>query len=122
MLVVGGGDSAVEAAFAISEVEGTVVSLSYRGEAFNRIKTANRDRLKHAQANNRLRVLLESTVLQITDTKVTLAHGEKTFTIANDAVIVCAGGVLPTEFLKSLGVQISTHFGKSTGATRSPRP
>ena len=122
VLVVGGGDSAVEAAFAISEVEGTVVSLSYRGEAFNRIKTANRDRLKHAQDNNRLRVLLESTVLQITDTKVTLAHGEKTFTIANDAVIVCAGGVLPTEFLKSLGVQISTHFGKSTGATRSPRP
>jgi len=111
VLVVGGGDSAVEAALAISEVSGTTVSLSYRGDAFSRIKTANRDRLTLAQQNNRLRVLLASTVRQITATKVSLAHGEKTFEIANDAVIVCAGGVLPTEFLKSLGVQISTHFG-----------
>ena len=113
VLVVGGGDSAVEAALAIAEVEGTVVSLSYRGEAFSRIKTANRDRLKHAQANNRLRVLLESSVREIADTRVNLVHGKKTFSIANDAVIVCAGGVLPTEFLKSLGIRISTHFGKN---------
>ena len=115
VLVVGGGDSAIEAALAISEVPGTVVSLSYRGEAFNRIKAGNRVRLEHAQAQNQLRVLLESTVRHISVTSVTLSHAGKEFRLGNDAVIVCAGGVLPTAFLRSLGVQIATHFGKSTG-------
>jgi len=115
VLVVGGGDSAVEAALAISEVPGTVVSLSYRGEAFSRIKSGNRDRLKRAQEQSRLRVLLESKVTHISSASVTLAHDGKEFKMGNDAVVVCAGGVLPTDFLRSLGIQISTHFGKSAG-------
>jgi thioredoxin reductase/Pyruvate/2-oxoacid:ferredoxin oxidoreductase delta subunit len=123
VLVVGGGDSAVEAAVAISEITGTVVSLSYRGKAFNRIKPGNRKRLDTAASESRLRVLLESNVLNITRDKVTLKHDNRKFTIANDAIIVCAGGVLPTEFLRSLGVQISTHFGKTTQVPAArPKP
>jgi thioredoxin reductase (NADPH) len=116
VLVVGGGDSAVEAALAISEVPGSVTSISYRGSAFSRIKPANRDRLEHARENNGVRVLLESEMREITEATATLTHNGKVFSIANDAIIVCAGGVLPTEFLRSLGIQISTHFGK--GAAR----
>jgi thioredoxin reductase (NADPH) len=114
VLVVGGGDSAVEAALAISEVPGSVASISYRGSAFSRIKPANRDRLQHAQENNRVRVLLESEMREISATSATLTHDGKEFSIANDGVIVCAGGVLPTDFLRSLGIEISTHFGKNT--------
>jgi len=113
VLVVGGGDSAIEAALAISEVAGANVSLSYRGEAFNRIKAGNRERLKSAQDRDQLRVLLQSSVQNITATAVTLAHDGKAFQLSNDAVIVCAGGVLPTQFLRSLGVEIATHFGKT---------
>ena len=113
VLVVGGGDSAIEAALAISEVAGTNVSLSYRGEAFNRIKAGNRERLKVAQDRDQLRVLLQSSVRNITASGVTLAHDGKEFQLSNDAVIVCAGGVLPTPFLRSLGVEIATHFGKT---------
>jgi len=113
VLVVGGGDSAVEAALAISEVPGSVASISYRGSAFSRIKSANRDRLQRSQERKHLRVLLNSEVQQISATAATLAHNGNAFTIANDAVIVCAGGVLPTQFLRSLGIEISTHFGKN---------
>lgn len=114
VLVVGGGDSAVEAALAISEVPGSVASISYRGSAFSRIKPANRDRLQRSQEHNRVRVLLNSEVQEISATAATLTHNGNAFTIANDAVIVCAGGVLPTQFLRSLGIEISTHFGKNT--------
>ncbi len=120
VLVVGGGDSAIEAALAISEIPGSNVSLSYRGEAFNRIKTGNRERLTRAQNQDRLRVLLQSSVRNIGTATVTLAHGGKEFQLSNDAVIVCAGGVLPTEFLRSLGVEIATHFGKSAHSTAAP--
>lgn len=116
ILVVGGGDSAIEAAVSIADVSGTVVSLSYRGNAFNRLKPGNRSRLEDAQSESRLRVLLESTVRTIKPANVTLDHNGRTFNLANDGVIVCAGGVLPTDFLRSLGVQISTHFGKQNSA------
>ena len=122
VLVVGGGDSAVEAAIAISGVTGAVVSLSCRGKAFNRIKPGNRTRLDDATSSGRLRTLLESNVLRVLPDKVTLDHDGREFTISNDAIIVCAGGVLPTEFLRSLGVEISTHFDKSSGAPSTVRP
>ena len=47
VLVVGGGDSAVEAAIGLAEQPGNEVTLSYRGEAFTRIKARNEARLDH---------------------------------------------------------------------------
>ncbi len=111
VLVVGGGDSALEAALAVADVEGTDVTLSYRSEAFSRVKPKNRQRLEKAQASERIRVLLASTVKGITADAVEIAHGGKTLDLDNDAVIVCAGGELPTPFLRKIGVMVETHHG-----------
>jgi thioredoxin reductase len=88
VLVVGGGDSALEAALDIANEPGTHVTLSYRGKAFDRVKPKNRARLADAIADNRIEQLLESTVQQITSGKVILKHGDQLLERINDAVIV----------------------------------
>lgn len=111
VLVVGGGDSALEAALALAGEPGTTVTLSYRGEAFGRVKEKNRQRLQEAEKAGRIKVLLQSTVKNIDRDKVTLDHGGRTVDVKNDAVIVSAGGVLPTPFLKEIGVMVETKYG-----------
>ncbi|MBI5613237.1 MAG: NAD(P)-binding domain-containing protein [Gammaproteobacteria bacterium] len=111
VLVVGGGDAALEAAVSIAEQPGTRVTLSYRSEAFSRVKEKNRQRVDQAAAGGRLQLLLKSQVKAITPDKVRLRHNERELELANDAVIVCAGGVLPTPFLKKVGIQIETKYG-----------
>lgn len=111
VLVVGGGDSALEAAVSIAEEEGTTVTISYRSEAFSRAKEKNRSRIADAEKSGRLRVLLKSTVKHIAPDKVVINAGDEELSLDNDAVIVCAGGILPTGFLKSLGITVDTKFG-----------
>ncbi len=111
VLVVGGGDSALEAATAISQVPGSRVALSYRAEAFNRVKPANRERLHAAAAAGRVKVLLRSEVIGIEPDKVRLRLVEDEVALDNDAVIISAGGVLPTAFLNSIGVKVETKYG-----------
>lgn len=113
VLVVGGGDSAIEAAVALAGEPGTTATLSYRGEAFGRVKPKNRERLAEAEHGGRLTVILNSTVARIDDKTVTLDHQGQPLTLANDAVIVCAGGILPTAMLKSMGVQVDTKYGSA---------
>ena len=110
VLVVGGGDSAIEAAVAIAAEEGTTVTLSYRGAAFGRIKQKNRERLAAAEQEGRLKVVLGSKVSRIEAECVYLECGESV-KLANDAVIVCAGGILPTPMLKEMGIRVETKFG-----------
>ena len=69
MLVVGGGDSALEAATSIADEPGTTVTLSYRSEAFSRAKEKNRIRVENAQKAGRLQVLMKSNVKQIADNR-----------------------------------------------------
>ncbi len=111
VVVVGGGDSALEAAIAIAEQPGTTVTLSYRSEAFGRGKPKNRDRLKEMTDKGRIDVRLKSNVKLVEKDKVVLEQDGKTFEIPNDAIIVCAGGILPTPFLKEIGVMVQTKFG-----------
>ena len=112
VLVVGGGDSAIEAALACADEPGTQVVIAYRGEAFSRAKAANRDRLEAASAaGRRIEVLLETEIACIGAETVDLTCGGEPRRIANDAVIVQAGGVLPTELLRSIGVAIETKHG-----------
>ena len=111
VVVVGGGDSALEAAIAIAEQPGTTVTLSYRSEAFGRGKPKNRDRLKEMADQGRIDVRLKSNVKLIGENKLVLEQEGKTIEIPNDAVIVCAGGILPTPFLKEIGVMVETRFG-----------
>ncbi len=111
VLVVGGGDSALEAAIALSEEPGTTVALSYRSAAFARVKEKNRQRLQEQAAAGRLEVLMTSQVTQIDTDTVTLKTEAGVRELANQAVIVCAGGELPTPLLQRMGVQFATKYG-----------
>lgn len=111
VLVVGGGDSALEAAASIAEQPNTQVTLSYRSEAFSRAKMKNRQRVDAAQRTGRLKVLLRSGVKRIGVNDIEIEQAGHRTTIRNDAVIVCAGGILPTPFLRSMGVEIETKYG-----------
>ena len=111
VLVVGGGDSAVEAALALSEQADTEVTLSYRSDAFSRAKPKNRTRIDEAAATGTVRVLLGSQLREVTERAVHLEHKGRSLSIANDAVIICAGGVLPTPFLKEIGIRVETKYG-----------
>ena len=111
VLVVGGGDSALEAAISIAEEVGTQVTLSYRSEAFSRVKEKNRVRLAAAEKNGRLQVLMKSVVKHIGDQDVMVDVDGALQKITNDAVIVCAGGILPTAFLQEIGISVETKFG-----------
>ena len=111
VLVVGGGDSALEAATSIADQPGTTVTLSYRSEAFGRARTKNREKVDAQTQAGRLKVLLKSQVLGITEQQVEISHEGKKQMILNNAVIVCAGGILPTDFLKSIGIDMETKYG-----------
>ncbi len=111
VLVVGGGDSALEAATSIADQPGTTVTLSYRSEAFGRAKAKNREKLAAQSASGRLRVMLKSTVKAIGERDLEIKSDAGVERIPNDAVIICAGGILPTEFLKSAGIMMDTKYG-----------
>jgi thioredoxin reductase/Pyruvate/2-oxoacid:ferredoxin oxidoreductase delta subunit len=111
VLVVGGGDSALEAAVSLCEQPGTAVTLCYRGEAFSRAKPKNRERVEAAAAAGALDVLLGSSVLEVLPERVRLDLGGSVREIDNDALLVCAGGILPTGFLRSIGVEVETKRG-----------
>lgn len=111
VLVVGGGDSALEAAHSLADEEGVTVSLSYRGDAFNRAKGKNRKKVESAVAEGKLNVFFNSTVKKIEDAVVSLHHLEEELELENQAVIICAGGVLPTGFLSDIGIKYETKYG-----------
>jgi thioredoxin reductase/Pyruvate/2-oxoacid:ferredoxin oxidoreductase delta subunit len=111
VLVVGGGDSALEAAATLAEDEQSDVTLSYRSDAFGRAKLKNRERIEAAQRSGRLRLILKSNVLRIEPQRVVLEQDGRNIEVANDAVLVSVGGVLPTAFLKSIGIEVQTKFG-----------
>ncbi|MGB5081701.1 MAG: NAD(P)-binding domain-containing protein [Burkholderiales bacterium] len=111
VLVVGGGDSALETALTCADEPRTTVTLSYRSEAFSRVKPGNRERLQRAEATGQVKVLLSSNVKEIRADSVALERNGKKISLKNDAVIVCAGGILPTPLLKEIGVQVDTKYG-----------
>ena len=111
VLVVGGGDSALEAAATLAEESNAAVTLCYRGDAFSRAKPKNRDRVQAAIGAKRIDMRFATEVAEIAESAVTLLTNGTPTVVSNDAVIVCAGGILPTDFLKSAGVIVETKFG-----------
>jgi thioredoxin reductase (NADPH) len=111
VIVVGGGDSALEAAVSIAELGDTQVILSYRGEAFQRAKQKNRQRVTDASTNGLLNVMLNSQISEIRADEVLLKQSGKELKVRNDAVIVSAGGILPNDFLRSIGIRVETKHG-----------
>jgi len=110
ILVVGGGDSAIEAALALADHNKVV--LSYRGEAFQRIKPKNSEKINKASADDLIDVRLNSNVMVIGQESITLSLPDnEVITINNDLVYIFAGGELPTQFLQKAGIAITTRFG-----------
>jgi thioredoxin reductase (NADPH) len=111
VLVVGGGDSALEAAHSIADEPGTSVTLSYRSGAFSRAKVKNRDKVERYNAEGKLNVLMNSNVKEILKDKVIIDQQGQNIILPNDAVIISAGGIVPTPLLKSIGITVETKFG-----------
>ena len=111
VLVVGGGDSALEAAHSIAEQPGTTVTLSYRSPAFTRAKPKNRDKVAQLAAAGQMNVLMKSNVREIRRDSVVIDVDGEPVILPNQGVIVCAGGILPTGFLKDVGIAVETKYG-----------
>jgi thioredoxin reductase (NADPH) len=114
VMVVGGGDSSVEAALALSEQKGTSVRMSYRRDQFSRIKPANRTRIQEAIEEGAVEVHWSTEVSRIEPAKVWLSSSRPSspsLTVPTDQVLIFAGGELATAFLRQCGVEIETKFG-----------
>jgi thioredoxin reductase/Pyruvate/2-oxoacid:ferredoxin oxidoreductase delta subunit len=114
VLVVGGGNSAVEAAISLAE-SGARTVLSYRGDKLGRVAPANQRRLEAAGGSG-LEIALGSRVTAIGEREVTLAESSGQRVLPNDQVVVLIGGDLPSQFLEKIGVTTVTYYGEA------PRP
>jgi thioredoxin reductase/Pyruvate/2-oxoacid:ferredoxin oxidoreductase delta subunit len=106
ILVVGGGDSAIEAAMGLANQQGNKVILSYRKEAFTRIKDRNEKRIQECIQKGKVNVLFNSMPVEFKQDSVTLEVNGTNQELPNDFVWIFAGGEPPTAFLKKIGVRV----------------
>jgi hypothetical protein len=106
VLVVGGGDSAVEAAVALSETAQRVV-LSYRGKQLSRCKAKNRQKLDEVVKAGRVVLRFGTNVAEIKSDVVVLKAGDNYEQVANDHVFVCIGGDAPVKWMESVGIKFA---------------
>jgi thioredoxin reductase (NADPH) len=104
ILIVGGGDSAVEAAMGLAVQKGNKVTLSYRKDAFQRIKERNTQRVQEQMKSGKLKVIFESGPVEIKEKSVVLEVKGQTQEIPNEYVWVFAGGEPPNKFLEKVGI------------------
>jgi thioredoxin reductase/Pyruvate/2-oxoacid:ferredoxin oxidoreductase delta subunit len=104
ILIVGGGDSAVEAAMGLANQKGNKVTLSYRKENFSRIKERNAERIERNRKSGKVKILFNSMPVEFKPESVVIEVNGATQEIPNDYVWVFAGGTPPNDFLKKLGV------------------
>lgn len=116
VLVVGGGDAALEAAAQLAETSTARVTLSYRGAELARCREANRRKVEALAAAGRVRLLLGSEVIAIRPREVELRVNGRAATLENDYVLVSIGGELPLEFLARAGVALRRYHGEAPGA------
>src|SRR3989441_3426626 len=112
VLVVGGGDSAVEAAIQLAEQSDARVSISYRGDSFAKCREANRTKISGLVQARRVRALLSSEVDLINENEMVLTVGGSPQILPNHFVIVSIGGEVPLEFLSKLQISLEKHFGE----------
>ncbi len=111
IIVVGGGDSAIESALLLADKN--KVTLSYRSDAFSRLKPVNSQKINAAIASGTIDVRLSSNLLSIDKEDVTLSTGTESIKFENDLVYIFAGGELPTQFLEKIGITITKKFGEA---------
>ncbi len=117
ILCVGGGDSAVEAAMGLARQAGNQLTLSYRGESFNRVKSKNLETLDKLVRRGKIRPLLGSEVLEITRDQVRIRTAEGAVSLDNDYVFVLIGGEPPFPFLRSIGVRFGDEEANAPGSS-----
>ena len=125
ILVIGGGDSAVEGAMGLAHQVGNTVTLSYRQAEFSRIKERNAVRIQESIRRGKLKVIFNSNPVEFTKDAVVLEIAGQTQRIPNDYVWIFAGGEPPTAFLKKIGVgfgsqDLAEQVGKAFSRTPSP--
>ncbi|MDP1829429.1 MAG: NAD(P)-binding domain-containing protein [Archangium sp.] len=116
VLIVGGGDAALEAAIQIAEESDAEVALSYRQPEFGKAREANKRRFKELVEEGRVFAFMASNIKKVSPESVTLDNKGKLLELPNDFVIACLGGEVPTEFLTKMGVGMTTLKGESLGA------
>ncbi|PYU22257.1 MAG: hypothetical protein DMG32_18705 [Acidobacteria bacterium] len=116
ILIVGGGDSAVEAAMGLGHQVGNKVTLSYRKEAFGRIKEGNTQRVQESIRKGKVKVVFNSIPAEFKENSVVLEVNGKQEEIPNDFVWIFAGGQPPTAFLKKIGIGFGNQDLTSTGS------
>ena len=109
--VIGGGDSAVEAAMALADQEGNTVRIIYRGSAFSRIKQENFDLLAGYISSNKIELFFNSVPVSNSENSFTFTKEGVEQTVSHDYLFIFAGGILPTTFLNDMGIEIETKFG-----------
>jgi len=113
VIVVGGGDSAIESALLLADQN--QVTLSYRGDSFGRIKSGNSKNIKDAIANQKVDVRFNTNLKSIEDDKVWIEDqvSGKVESIENELVYIFIGGELPIQFLEKVGIKITQKFGEA---------
>jgi putative YpdA family bacillithiol system oxidoreductase len=106
VIVVGGGDSAVEAAIGLAIQKGNRVTLSYRGSEFSRIKERNKIHLEEQVAKKNISILFNSNLKEIDEQYALLSTQHGDVRLQNDFVFICVGGEMPFDFLKKIGISM----------------
>jgi thioredoxin reductase len=106
VVVVGGGDSAVEIALALAAQPDTAVTLVHRGPDVGRCKPDNQHGLAAALAAGRLAVRLATSVRAIEPDRVALHGVDGSATVAADLVVCCLGADLPSRWLRELRIEL----------------
>ncbi len=109
ILVVGGGDSAIESALLLKDQNEVI--LSYRKDKFSRLKPKNREKVEEAMADATIMVVYNSNLVSINEHSILLKTELEELEIANDLVYIFAGGELPTSFLQNAGIEITKRHG-----------
>ncbi|WP_430932230.1 NAD(P)-binding domain-containing protein [Saccharicrinis sp. 156] len=112
VVVVGGGDSAIESSLLL--MEQNRVTLSYRKDKFSRLKPKNNQKIQDAVTQKQLNLILNSNLVSIEEklVKIKIESGEIK-ELKNDLVYIFAGGELPIQFLKNAGINITKKFGEA---------
>jgi thioredoxin reductase len=104
ILVVGGGDSAIEAAMGLAHQSGNRVTISYRKSEFNRLKDRNAKRIEEQARLGNIEVFFNSMPIEFRVGSVGIECGGQIREMPNDFVWIFAGGTPPSDFLKAAGI------------------
>jgi thioredoxin reductase/ferredoxin len=104
ILIVGGGDSAVEAAMGLAHQRGNRVTVSYRKGEFSRLKDRNAKRMEEQIRLGNIKVLFNSIPVEFRVGSVAIDCDGQVRELPNDFVWIFAGGTPPSEFLKASGI------------------